>query len=244
MAEIVVKIGDAGAGADQYKDGDIVDVFNSNRALFHRTQHVCNMKRFRNGSYIISGSPTEIMLKNSMQYKFERVSRTEVKRTDIVARTTDTITYADTNVHFLARAADNKFATFGSLNNEVYYDGNFNLTPAVIGAIWDKLEATTSEVRTDYNTWVFTDRILKSFLCICVDDFDDAEAGRLCEGEYDKPLMTGGVLTKNRLRTVARKNRVDWRALNLATESDIEDRTKIVDVRNRQQVLADIKITK
>ena len=78
MAELAIKVG---SGAN-YKDGDILCAFNSRRIRCTHAQHICHVKQAGGGIGGLRDNAhvARDWFEHTHQYRFERVSRTEIKR--------------------------------------------------------------------------------------------------------------------------------------------------------------------
>ncbi len=93
MGELLLKVGDRSARDEDWRDGDIICAFNRHSRRCCYAQHVCHVRRARrNGSGLIR--PTEVArdwYEATHQYRFERVSQRQVRRTVILTGEVDII---------------------------------------------------------------------------------------------------------------------------------------------------------
>lgn len=228
---IIIKIGDGGG----FEDGDIIHAFNSKKILDTHTQHIVhpkNMERNSNRS-IKANSVLETYLENIHEYKFERMSEKEVKRTNLWTSEVDYVSdipnmkgeYIDVPLYIERRLTlkPNQNKIFGDKGKEYWYGGDTKITNEKLDEIWKDIEKKTSYKKNDYVDFPFSEKELKKFFVIKTNDFTDKEAQ-----EY-------------------MKNKIDWDKLNLNEEEMIAKNSKdiLIDTReNRLFIVADIILEK
>jgi hypothetical protein len=223
MAELVLAVRDQ----TNYQSGDILCAFNERRIGCVHAEHICHPKKFGFSSSGLRQPVTllERMLARSYQYKFQRVSRTEVERMDLA--TLDVEVFSDktrprTHVeqYVFERKRLERHLIFGTPGREYWFGGRYRPD---VDAIWTEIEEHSPERRVDHQLWPLSEREKRAFLALRLSaDFDDEAAADMTAQEVDEE---GNVLRK-------RTRMVDWRALDLGVLArDIEDRTKPIDVR-------------
>ena len=241
MAELAIKVGH---GAN-YEDGDILDTFNRRRRLLVFAEHICwpRIHGRKIGGQLGATQPLlEKMYQRTVQYKWERASKTEVKRTNLW--TLGEVVYGSTPIddpdrhghkihchveeHFKFRNKSGKLPLFGKPDREIEYGGGSKRDAATVELLWDDIEHDTPLRRADHALWPAGADDLKVHLFLAVDEFDDATAEELKAPLYDEKSIEEDkpVLKK-------RKHHIDWRAATNTSlsASDIEDRTRSVDIR-------------
>jgi hypothetical protein len=229
MAELLLKIGD---GAN-YEDGDILCAFNDRRIQLVHAEHICRVGKAgtQNGNRLRpNDSLTRMFLEKTRQYRFERISRAEVKRVTIATGQQATFgpmaaaggehMHVQEHVDRLLRHP--RHAVFGEPGREIWYGGRTRHTHDALDAIWSEIEERTEYRRADHRRWPAGEQDLVSHLLITVDDFSDADAAELVA-----PLDAPG-------RKAKRRHWVSWQALQ-ALEGQvprIESRRARVDVRD------------
>lgn len=247
VGQLLLVVGDHA----RYEDGDVLVAKNRRAIRFCHAQHICwprDGEGRKIGGMVGDTQPLlEKLFCETYQYKWERVSETEIKRTNLV--TLSEVVYGSTPVedpdrprhmihchvaqHFAFRKRTKKMPLFGSPREEVEYGGRINASHAKLDNVWAEIEARTAEREAEHVDWPFTPRELSRFLAISVDDFDDAEAGELMA-----PLMDE-TDPDNPVRVKRRKHSIAWRGLRDVMEADVLDFTKQVDMRPvRKQVRA------
>jgi hypothetical protein len=237
VANIVVKIGNSG----DYEEGDVIVAMNSKSTLFVQAEqltHPKKMQRKSNGN-IESGSLLEDFYESVREYKFERISDTEVRRTRrfISDASTEPVTYTPVNmvdvlsdtpnlkgefIHVQKFIERNRQIVFGNSGSEYWYGGETMITDTKMGEVWDEIESKTSQVR-NYN-FSFSEQEKKSFAVLKVDDMTNAEIG-----ELTSPEIVDGVVTR------ARRKKINLSAvLNSSEMSALSDPESSHDFRGRK----------
>lgn len=238
MAEIIIKIGEG----SNYQDGDILCAFNRRIIRCCHAEHICHpWKAGLTAECLRPGdSPAEWFEAITSQYKFERISKTEVRRTDMTTDNKPTIHGPVGKEHidveeFLkrrrkAKAPDGgpKLAIYGTLGAERWYGGRRDVSNAKLDAIWTKIEELTErrEDETEFSLWPFGFLDIRHHLAVRVEEFTDTEANAMVASLVDdKQVDDNG----SPIVVAKRKMQVKWRDLLDvigATENDVLDRTK------------------
>jgi len=239
MAELLIAVRNQGVDP-QARDGDVVSAMSQHRIDKIHCQHQC-FPRNSTGVKVRNGQLAELYWQTVCQYKFEQISRTEVRRTDL--RTLDEMVYDKTphpvdgryinvalHLASLRRGGD-KAGLFGPQNNR-WYGGRETQTPATIDTIWGHIENNSTARRVDFffAPWGLKD--FRQLFCIQVDDFDEPTRHRY---ETHEAAVDGTI-------TRFRRNKVDWRLLTRTnTTTDIRDVAIPVDERaDRRYVTVNI----
>ena len=90
--ELLLKVGSNGPDPE-YQDGDVVCAFNERRILCCHAEMICHVQKVELNSEGLNPEDclTRWMLEQFSQFKFERVSDTEVKRTNTLTGSSDII---------------------------------------------------------------------------------------------------------------------------------------------------------
>lgn len=234
MAELVLKIGTVGPDP-AYQDGDIVEAFNEHRILSAHAQNFCRpaLAGFTPDGLRPTGSLLEALLSRINVYKFERISRTGVVRTDIRGGTQDLLSPEALDVReFITRRLKHPaHVIFGTPGREVWYGKSRYFDVATIASIWDVIEAQTPERRINYQKMGHSDLVLKHYLVLTVDDFDGVVGGHLLQPV--RQITNEGTEQQTAVLTKRRQSYVDWRSLDLGeTVKRIENRNIVIDTRD------------
>lgn len=211
-AELLVKVGNRGG----FKDGDIIHAWNDKRIKKVFAQHICHVENtilnedgLRNPNSLL-----EDYLKNTSKYKFERISKAEIRRTNLITLDQEVLSekpnvsgeyiWVQEYIDYALKHPRHKI--FGTKGNEYWYGGNRD-TEVQIDKVWDAIESKTPNNRIDKTVFPYSDNTLSKYYAITVDDFTDA---------------TGGDLTKN-VANGERKYKVDYKNLNGLSVSDVQD---------------------
>ncbi len=210
----------------KYEDGDIVHAMNDLRIHDVHAQHICVSRNLDNKTKQWNDAIlAECHHAKTYQYKTERISATEIRVTD--QRSMNSIVKSDVpnqyghviyvEEFFRRLLASNPQLVFGSPGAEVFYHGKYQYLTNEDSDIWQQIEVRTSNRKVDYGrfNWDAKDgkSHLQNYLAIVVDDFDNAERGRLESSLYDDKDV----------RIAKRKYNVDWRNLPGMNQSTIDD---------------------
>jgi len=239
MAELILKVGDH-VGDTAYKDGDILCAFNDCRIHCVHAQHICHPDKmsFNSAGLRDADNLLDVYLKNTYQYKFQRVSDHEIKRILLLDMSEEIIGAIPNSkgeymavMSFIARRKKHaRHRIFGTDGAEFWYGGRTTITDAINTTIWDEIESRTTKLKADHSLWPLTDNEKKSHFAITVDDFDNAEAGLLVAPEVDNADPDNPVMVKKRSRNV------DWEVLDsMSTDtiSKLRDPSKLHDSRDK-----------
>lgn len=229
---------------DHYQDGDIVCAFTDNRILSCHAQMLADYKRApKNGDGLRVDGTERRVLEAVCQLKFERISATEVRRTNLVtleqAIIGPTPNAAGEYIHlaeYLARRKQHpRHRIFGTEGAEYWYMDE-RWESANVSAAWDIIEADTPHRRTDSERtkWPLSHTERRHFLALPAAPMRDEVAARAVgieidfdrfQPEFNEEAGIGNQLVRKRRAYIA------WRDLGLPV-SDILNRNKIVDLRD------------
>jgi len=220
----------------KFEAGDILCAFNNERIKIVHAQNICHVSKsgFNSDGLRYADSLPELFQKKVYRYKFQRVSTLEVKRIDLITLEEDIISnqangkgeYMDVPLFIERRIKHPRHRIFGTKGSEYWY-GKHN-SYAFYKDIWKWIEEKTGLKEIDHTKWPATDRELKKYLHLTVDDFNNETSGDLV-----KPLedTTSGEIAVMK----PRKHFVEWEKLNgisLDVIKDIKDISKAIDLRD------------
>jgi hypothetical protein len=235
MAELALKIG---AGAN-YTDGDILCAFNSRRIRCVHAQHICHVKQAGGGIGGLRDNAhvARDWFEHTHQYRFERVSKTEIKRVTLASLKEvlldDTPKLIDGKMQHMEveqyvnrRMFHNGHKMFGTKGAEVWYGGRTDVSDVKLSLVWNAIGTKTAFREVDFPFWPVGSQDLISHLFVTVDDFNEAVASDLVSPELDLTDPDNPITVKKRRR------HIDWRDVIATKEhTAIEDKTVSVDLR-------------
>lgn len=209
MADLLVKVG---AGAS-YEDGDILNGFNRRRIRCVHAEELCHLKHEGYTYYGLRdlNALARDLREACCQYRFERVSPTEVERVTIA--TGDRQLFSDIPVlidgkwqaidvgEFLKRRVRHpRHGIFGSPGAEIWYGGREDRSHAALDQVWTAIETKTPrrESEAGFQKWPAGRQDLKSHLMLKVDEFDDSEGDTLTSSEVDETDPANPIVTRKR----------------------------------------------
>lgn len=248
MAEIILKVK---PGAN-YEDGDCLCAFNDKRIRWCHGQRVAHIRKsigVVNGRAPID-APSFRLCEVSHRYKFERISATEVRRTNLLTDEEDVFDSSSMDVNeFVSRRIRHKHNNgaskrpmFGSEGAEIWFGGELTPDRAAVDSLWDVIEQqmpNKDRTAIRYRFWPMGRLDIQSHLALVIDDFDDEEAEGLVAphilmDDDDNPILDDNdeqqVIAKRNIKTP------DWRTFaptDLSTTvEDIEDPNKRIGVED------------
>lgn len=249
MAEIVLKVKNDGGS---YDDGDILCAFSDRRISDVHVQHICNPKEYGFNSDGLRDMDTllEIHLQNVMEFRFERVSETELTRHSLRNGEVDLISNIpndsgecmDVELYLKRRKGHARHKIFGSIGSEIWYGGNTRSTEKSLDKVWGDIEDRTGDKKSNHPLFPTSDIVKAHFLGLSVDPFDDIEGNELVASETEKNGDEIVIIEK-------RKFKVDYRemkVISVETQAHIQDMKVLVDVRgaNKINLRSEIAIVK
>lgn len=238
MAELLIKVA---AGAN-YEDGDVLCAFNLRRIRCTHAHHICHRK------FADMRDPNSVardFYEITHQYRFERVSRTEIKRVtlatmdEVVISNTPTLIdgkmqHMDVEEYVRRRLRHPNHKVFGEPGKEFWYGGRQDYSSAKVDLVWDAIELKTPNVRTDFVRWPAGSQELKSHLFLPFKEFSDERAEALVAPELDTTDPDNPIVVKKR------KLSVPWRDhVKRGDQRKVEDKTQTVDLRESLTELDD-----
>ena len=246
MAELLLKIGTG----SNYEDGDILCATNWRAIRCEHASRICDRYKrdYRQADGLIRiGSLAERWFRHTHQYRYERVSRTQIRRvnqwtgSEVIygSKPIDDPDRPGTMIHchveefFARRLQHNRHVVCGAKGSEVYYSGLQDYSHAKLNLVWADIETQTGLRDVQFPHVPLSQVQLKRFLVLPVDDFDDVTASELTSSLVADPNLENPTVLKKR------KYRVDWRALfpldipPQTAERDVLDKRRPIDARKR-----------
>lgn len=186
MAELLIKIDD---GAN-YADGDCICAFSDHRIGCTQAEMICRPRPSdRNASgLLLLSSLSSLWMRSVMQYRFERISPTQIRQID---QHTDTATIfgresIDVRLFVRRRKRTQKHMLFGEDGAEVWFGGRMNLSRPTINRVWQGIELRTQHRKTSdrFRFWPMGRMDIRSHLAVRVDDLTDKEVEDFTEPQY------------------------------------------------------------
>lgn len=240
MAEFCLKVKRDEIPEPAYQDGDIIVAVNDRRIKDVHAQHICNRKLagFNKDGLRPSGSLPEVYLSKIYTFKFERVSKTEIRRTNLLTLEEDILSgtpnqkgeQIDVELFITRRKKHHNHAIFGKPGEEYWFGGYQDNSDTKLDEVWQEIEARTAFRKVNHTKWPFTPHELRQFLVLPVNNFTIEEETELTASVIDRE---GNILKK-------RKNSINWRDLlgktpleNDPTLEKILDKNISVDIRGK-----------
>lgn len=243
MAEIVIYPTDDNGPDERYQDGDIVCAFTDRRIGKCHADVICHhVKSGFNRDGLRPDGLAKIYHELLYTYRFERLSRLEVKRTNLISGSTDILSGSPNGKNefidvplYLARATRHpRHKIFGSVGREVWYGGRERAdTEQKVDALWAMIEGNTVHRRRDFSHWPLSDRELRRFLALPVMNMTESDASRAENSERNTNEDQPGFDSSTR-PFITRKRRlfVLWRELGVSS-IDVIDQSKRLDLREQ-----------
>lgn len=192
MAEIILKIG----SSQLWDDGDVVEAVNDKITSATHAEILADpRKEGFNSSGLRPDGLGKTYLECVYQYKFERVSKTEVARTELdssgltIENSTEVFGPESINVEefVLRRYRNSNHKLFGTRGSEVWYGGATSSSQEVLDSVWDNVEYYTEKSRNsdEFKYFPLGSIDKKHFLAVPMLDFEDDAIN-----EKKEPLWT------------------------------------------------------
>ncbi|HAA73291.1 MAG TPA: hypothetical protein DCE55_29385 [Planctomycetaceae bacterium] len=254
MAEFAIKIGDQGDGSreDLYKDGDVLAAFSDERICCVHAEMICDVRKFgMNSAGLRPDSLAKTYLSKTAKYMFERVSKTEVRRTTLA--TGDKVLFDDVPKmvdgkmqhmfveEFLRRRVkSDKHLIFGKTLLEAVWFGGGS-TPDNIAEVWDEIENLTAKRRDDpeCKIWPAGQQDLKSHLFVETVNFTSEEANNVTSPQNQ--IINEGQEDERTEMVRKRVIKAQWDLDEVLdhikeTKTAIRDRNKTIDHRGEAPI--------
>lgn len=170
MAEILIKAGDqTGDASKAYRDGDVICAFNARHIRCVHAQHICHVHAAaRNGDGLIL--PTEVVrdwFEATHGFRFDRVTRTRVRRTNLVTLETEDFNATpnadgkamDVPLFIARRKKKADHYLFGTDGAETWYGGRKDFSNAKMDIVWNAIETKTPKREVDHTQWPFSEEL-------------------------------------------------------------------------------------
>ena len=235
IAELAIKVG---AGSS-YQDGDIIAAFNSRRIRCIHAQHICHVKNAGGGIGILRDNThvARDFFEHTHQYRFERVSKTEIKRITLAdlsevvidgtpKRVDGKRQHMDVEAFVRRRLAHDRHRMFGADGAEIWYGGRTDMSNAAMTLVWNAIESKTANREVDFPLAPAGRQDLISHLFVTVDDFDETVATDLVSSELDLTDPDNPITIKKRRRHIV------WRdSIPSNDHADVENKERKYDKR-------------
>jgi len=239
MAEVVLKVGAVSRDPLTYQDGDIICAFSSLDVKHVHAQHFCHIKKAGFTSEgLRPNSLARILQEQTYTYKFERVSRREVKRTNLINADQEIFGLKPNAkgemIHvreYLARRLKHPLhRIFGRSGAEVWYGGRTVISHARLDAVWNAIAAETGKLESAHRLWPLSPTEKRHFLALSVDDFSQDERVALATPKVD---VVRDIPLRKRAHAVDYRN---MSKISTVTQNAIRDMSIEVDVRGESKV--------
>ncbi len=240
MAGLALKVGAVSSNPQHYQDGDILAAFNRRRIRCVHAQHICHVKNAGGGVGVhrILGHVSQDFFEKTLQYRFERVNRNQVRR--VTLSTLDEVIidsmpslidgkmqHMEVDEYIVRRLTHARHRIFGTTGGEVWYGGRTDVSHTSLDLVWEAIEAKTPHLETSFTEWPAGSQDLKSHLFVKIDEFTEDESSELVGGEFDNTDPTKSVLLRKRKRFI------DWRdAFPVNFRADIDNKNIPFDGRS------------
>lgn len=188
MANALIKIGAVGPNP-QYQDGDVISIYNDATILFKNAEIQCGCNRFGNpapGVLRPTGTLEELWYEGTHQWKFQRVSRTELAKINLWDGEARTIYQIPDLQRYLARRLrNNTHNIFGPLGGETWYQTPIDFSAVAISALWDSIEPILGLPRTDFVDMPFGRGDRRHHLLVSCEDITNDDISGLLKPDMD-----------------------------------------------------------
>lgn len=232
-----------------YQDGDIVVACNRRRTRHAHAEMICHPRKAQRTSdgFIDASHHCRDWFEQTYRFRMDRVSATEVLRTDLVLGGSDLLSDTpnqkgeriDVREYLARRKASATYPLFGAPGTESWYGGTIRSDNATLDRVWSAIETKTPLREVDHDVWPFTDHELRHFLILHTDDFTDAESESLVAPEEDTTNPDAPVIVRKR------RHHVPWRSLrdmSAARIQQIEDRSQLIDIRRERKIVRAVAV--
>jgi hypothetical protein len=240
VAELLIKATKGFPDFRRYQDGDVVCAFNQNHIKLKHAFHICSPLNFNLNKWRLRPDGLlRFFCDKTFKYRFERISKTEVKRTNLNTNNEEIFSdksnlkgeyiYVQQHINYMKKNANHYI--FGRAGEEIWYGGERNFSNDVVSSIWEEIEKETPYKEVDFYFWPLGKEEKKHFLALSVNDFSDFEANQWIKPSFNE---------NNEIIRV-REYFVDWRILSLPVkEKDIKNLHAPIDIRKDIQLNTDL----
>jgi len=236
VADALIKINAQGPDP-LFQDGDIIGIYTDDQILMKNAEIVCGANRFGKPApnvYRPTGGLEQLWYESLYRYKHVRRSKFEMEKIDLWRGGSEIRTVPTLPQNITRRMSHTTHSIFGSPGGEFWYKGAIDF--GRVNALWDAIEASSANIRTDNMRMPFGVGDFKVHLCVTCDNMTQAEAAALLGPEKDGEEK---VIRK-------RHSMVPWQdgkfGLTNRQKNDAKNRNKISDERAVMRVkVADIE---
>ena len=212
-----------------YEDGDIFAACNWRRCRHIGAEGICHARvngKKLGGQLSESAPLLQLWYEQTHQYRFERISHTEMRRIDLWTHVEEVLSgkpnekgeSTDVPQYLSRRLESGKLPLFGLEGAEVWYGGRKNVSHDALDVIWATIEKQTPRREVEFARSPFGDH--RKYLVLAVNDFTDEEWG-----ELESPMIDDSD-PENPVTVKKRKHQVAWRVLAGVVEADVLNRKK------------------
>ena len=218
MAELICKVRTNGP-EPKLQDRDVIHGYNDRHISAAHLWRICHPWEFvlNSDGVLATGTIVEDYFRHISLYKFEQLSRTVVRRTDLLTLQSEEFDNRPNakgeqmNVlEWLAgrlgvrnlRNGGPKKPIFGVPGAYVWYGKDKQPTQAQCNLIWTDVETKTAVRQADHQNHNFHPHVLRRFLVVRVDDFTERERADMEEPLVDMADPNNPVTIKTRTRFV------------------------------------------
>ena len=253
MAELLLKIGD---GAN-YEDGDCLCAFSDRHIACVHAQMICHPKRAtRNSSGLIQ--PKTLIaayMREVMEYRFERVSASQVRRVNQRTNEREVFGPSEIDVRLFLRRRQRKpdHMIFGEDGREIWFGGRSDVSQATMNRVWNIIERRSSRRRSNsrFSLWPMGRLDIRHHLALRTNAITEKQAQDFTEPQYEVDdngefvwalegpdgVIGAGTSTDIAVRPVERKG---WRlAVAAKRRRKIQWRDVLADIAEQQVDIED-----
>jgi hypothetical protein len=207
----------------KFDDGDIFEAKNNRKILCDHTQRICNIKRVgfkSNGLRDVESLPFQMALLTS-QYRFDRVSQYEVLRTDLFTNEQQKfgLPEIDVPLYLKRRLNHDRHKIYGETGSEIWFGGKTDSSQTKLNQVWNEIEERTERRRNQYQESRPNPSMLKKYMFVETEDFDDERAGILVSPLVNPELE----LDDPEYQIKERKHNVRYKDLSIVKGKDLQD---------------------
>lgn len=221
-----------------FKDGDIIHAFSKRQIRDVYAADICSVQYAGHNSdgLRIPGSLPDVYQSNTYKYRFDRLSDTQVLRTEIESGAEATL---DMDArHYVWRATQNpNHRIFGVTGAEYWYGGPQYASWEALDVVWQAIEDQTA-FKDLGQEFPFTTAETSKYLPTSYNDMTDEKVA-----EYTAPLLDE-TDPDNPVVLEQRKHYIDWRSLRYVDEAAVEDPNIPTDERGFKHVHNQVVETK
>jgi len=190
-AELILRVSSSDDAVNGYQSGDIVAAFNDKRIESVHAQNILSTYLRANPSRNTpraEGTFFQKSFEHVREFKFERLTRNSIRRTNLITREVDTLSnvpnadgeYMDVPLYISRRLASPKHQIFvDGDGDEFWYGGDTSSIQTSIDSVWVEIEAATIHNKSDDTLWPLGLEETRRFRSVLVNDFSDSVANAL-----------------------------------------------------------------